>query len=190
MREEVEARARRLLAEAPTRSMGAARLRERLVVEMGDRVAAAPQLARDLGSQPGFLVLDAPDTLADALYRSGSLSGPEDRALLERYRAALDAALAGSDTRIVLTDDDQPDDQSVYRLVARSVIALARTAPEDPELRRAMNAALTEAEQLARAVSASAGRSTIPPRDPPPRARSPQRAPRRSSRPPRTEECR
>lgn len=169
--------------------MPAGRLRERLVAEMGDRVASAGQLVRELGSQPGFLVLDAPVTLLDALAQSGAV-GAEDAPLLARYRDALGEAMADGDTRIVLEDMAAADGQSIFPLVAQSIVELARTAPDDPALRRAMNTALADTERVARALSASAGHSTTPLRDPPPPVRTPPRAPRRSSRRPRSEESR
>ena len=189
MQEELEARARRVLSAEPTRSMPAGRLRERLVAEMGDRVASAGQLIRELGTQPGFLVLDAPVTLLDALTQSGAV-GAEDGSLLARYRDALGEAMADGDTRIVLEDTVAANGHSIFPLVARSIIELARGAPDDSALRRVMNTALADAERVARALSASADHSTTPPHDPPPPARTQPRAPRRSSRRLRSEECR
>ena len=189
MQEELYARARRVLSAEPTRSMPAGRLRERLVAEMGDRVASAGQLIRELGTQPGFLVLDAPVTLLDALQQSAGLD-VDDPSLIARYRAALDAAMAGGDARIVLEEAAEITEPSIFPLVTQSVVELARSVPDDPSLRRAMNAALADAERIAQALNASADHSTTPLHGPPPPARNRPRAPRRSSRRPRSEEYR
>ncbi len=183
MRADVEGCARRVLGLEATRSMGAGRLRDRISAELGTDVASTPQLMRDLRTAPGFLVLDAPVALTDALSAGSWGAG---------YEAALRAALADTDARVVLAED--LTGSGLAQMVARSVIALAAVAADDVGLRQALNAALVDAEAAERVIravvtespapAAEGVRSTTRPRDPPPPLRSRPLPPRRSSRRP------
>ena len=203
MRSDVENLARWLLSRQPSRSMSAAHLRERLVAELGVQVAGAPQLVRDLTGASGIVVLDAPVPV---------LQADDSADWHDAYATALRLAFADAEIRLVLTDADAVDtpgdsasDGNALRRVARSVLDLAAEAGDDPALRQELNIALAEAESYARQLAcdvptaavtpqpsgvAEADRSTIPPRDPPPRAKSPRRPPRRSSPQPRPGESR
>ncbi len=138
---------------------------------------------RDLRAAPGFLVLDAPVAITDALSASSWGAG---------YEAALRAALADTDARVVLAEDVAGS--GLAQLVARSVISLSAVAADDVGLRQALNAALVDAEAAERVVRAvvtecpapgvAGEHSTTRPRDPPPPLRSRPLPPRRSSRQP------
>jgi len=186
MRAEVEAHARRVLAQEPTRSLSAARLRERLVTEVGDVVPSSVQLLKDLSAAPGFVVLEV---------LSGGDSPLHDEPWAATYANALRAAAVDSGARVLLTDGNTEGARSEpCDLVAQTVAAFAAAPLTDPALQQELNDALRSAEEFARLLNATVecvmtneavvtgDRSTTPPRDPPAPAKTPRRPPRRSSR--------
>lgn len=186
MRSEVEAHARRVLAQEPTRSLSASRLRERLVSEVGDVVPSTVQLLKDLSEAPGFVVLEV---------LSGAEPARDDEPWAAEYANALRIAAVDSGARILLTDGNNDDKRGgACDLVTKTIAEFAATSMPDPELQRELNDALRSAEEFARLLNATVEHvvtetavtedsSTIPPRDPPSAPKSPRRAPRRSSRP-------